>query len=105
MAFTTPYEHYMTCDIDTDVSCYVKMRGQLLINIVMDLINVLLGNSFVNTNRGNNRRETVFSMSSAPSNSRNGVLCDQLLGYSTVLTIELCFLCGPCRSYITRFQE
>jgi hypothetical protein len=31
-------------------------------------------------------------MSSAPSNSRNGVLSDQLLGYAMVLTIELCFL-------------
>jgi hypothetical protein len=27
----------------------------------------------------------------------SGVLCDQLLGYAKVLTIELYFLCGPCR--------
>jgi hypothetical protein len=26
-----------------------------------------------------------------------GIICDQLLGYMTVLTIELPFLCGPCR--------
>jgi hypothetical protein len=37
-------------------------------------------------------------MNSAPNGSRNGVLCDELLGYATVLAIELCFLCGPCRS-------
>jgi hypothetical protein len=48
--------------------------------------------------------KAVLSMSSAPGNSRNGVLCDQLLGYATVLTIELCFLCGLCRGYIMRFQ-
>jgi hypothetical protein len=36
------------------------------LNIVTDLINALPGNSFVNTNTGNNRRKTVF------------------------------FLCGPC---------
>jgi hypothetical protein len=34
-------------------------------NIVMDLINALPGNSFVNMNTGNNRRETLFSMWSA----------------------------------------
>jgi hypothetical protein len=53
----------------------------------------------------NDIRETVFSMWSGPSKNRNWVLCDQLLGYATVLTIELCFLCGPCRGYITRFPE
>jgi hypothetical protein len=35
--------------------------------IVMDLINALPGNSSVNTNTGNNRRESVFSMRSVPS--------------------------------------
>jgi hypothetical protein len=44
----------------------------------------------------------VFSMLSAPSNSRNGVLSDQLLGYATVLNNRICFLCGSCRVYITR---
>jgi hypothetical protein len=34
--------------------------------IVTDLINALPGNSSVNTNTGNNRKETVFSMWSAP---------------------------------------
>jgi hypothetical protein len=33
--------------------------------------------------------KAVFSMSSAPSNSRNGVLCDQLLGYATVTQVFL----------------
>jgi hypothetical protein len=37
----------------------------------------------------NNIRKTVFSMWSAPSNNRNWVLSDQLLGYATVLTKEL----------------
>jgi hypothetical protein len=57
----------------------------------------ILGKQSIARLRKNN--EVVFSMSFAPSNSRNGVLCDQLLGYATVLTIELCFLCGPCRGY------
>jgi hypothetical protein len=35
-------------------------------NIVTDFINALPGNSFVNTNTGNNKRKTVFSMRSAP---------------------------------------
>jgi hypothetical protein len=38
-------------------------------NNVTDLINALPGNSSVNTNRGNNRRETVFPMRSVPSKS------------------------------------
>jgi hypothetical protein len=37
--------------------------------IVTDLINALPGNSSVNTNRGNNRKENVFYMRSAPSKS------------------------------------
>jgi hypothetical protein len=32
--------------------------------------------------------EAVFSMSSTSSNGRNKVFCDQLLGYTTVLTNE-----------------
>jgi hypothetical protein len=56
----------------------------------------LRGNSSVNTVHYARLKEAVFSMSSAPSNSRNGVLCDQLLRYATVFTTELCFLCGPC---------
>jgi hypothetical protein len=75
------------------------------INIVMDLINALPGSSSVNTVHYATIEEAVFSMSSVPSNSRNGVLCGQLLGYTMVLPIELCFLCGPCCGYITRFQE
>jgi hypothetical protein len=35
-------------------------------SIVTDFINALPGNSSANTYRGNNRRETVFSMESAP---------------------------------------
>jgi hypothetical protein len=35
----------------------------------MNLISALPGNSSVNTNRGNNRRETVFSMRSASGKS------------------------------------
>jgi hypothetical protein len=35
----------------------------------MDFINALPGNSFVNTNTGNNRREAVFSVRSAPNNA------------------------------------
>lgn len=35
----------------------------------MDLINAMTSNTSVNTNRGNNRMETVFSMRSAPSKS------------------------------------
>jgi hypothetical protein len=38
----------------------------------------------------------VFSMSSVPSNSKNGIFCDQLLGYATIFTIELCVLCAGC---------
>jgi hypothetical protein len=38
-------------------------------NIVTNFISALPGNSSVNTNRGNNRREIVFSMRSAPSKS------------------------------------
>jgi hypothetical protein len=33
----------------------------------------------------------VFSMWSAPRNIRNWVLCDYLLGYATVLTLEEVF--------------
>jgi hypothetical protein len=73
--------------------------------IVTDLINALPGNSYVNTFQHATIDEAVLSMSSAPRNSKNGILCDQLLGYATVLTIELCFLCGPSRGYITRFPE
>jgi hypothetical protein len=55
---------------------------------VTDLINELPGNSPVNTVYYATI-EAVFSMSSAPSNSWNGVLCDQLLSYAKVLTREL----------------
>jgi hypothetical protein len=74
-------------------------------DIVTDFINTLPGNSYVNRVQRATIDEAVFCMSSAPSNSRNGVLCDQFLGYATVLTTELCFLCGPCRGYITRVPE
>jgi hypothetical protein len=53
------------------------------------LINALPGSTSVNMVHYETIEETVSSMSSAPSNSRNGLLCDQLLGYATVLTIEL----------------
>jgi hypothetical protein len=46
--------------------------------------------------------EAVFSLSSAQSKSKNEVLCGQLLGYTTVFTTGLCFLCGPYRGYIMR---
>jgi hypothetical protein len=77
----------------------------LWINIVTDVINAFPCNSSVNTVQHATRDEVVFSMSSASSNSRNGILCDQLLSHATVLIIELCFLCGPCCCYITRFPE
>jgi hypothetical protein len=50
----------------------------------------------------NDMGEIVFTMSSTPSNNRNWVLCVQLLGYASVLTITLCSLCDPCRGYVTR---
>jgi hypothetical protein len=34
--------------------------NSLVVSVVMDLTNTLPGNSSVNTNRHNNRRETVF---------------------------------------------
>jgi hypothetical protein len=49
----------------------------------------LLYNGFVNTMHYTTIDEAVFSMSSAPSNRRNGIVCDQLLGYARVLKIEL----------------
>jgi hypothetical protein len=64
-------------------------------DIVTDLINALPGSSSVNTVLYATIEEAMFSMSFAPSKSRNGVLCDQWLGYATVLAIKLCFLCGP----------
>jgi hypothetical protein len=70
------------------------------IDTVTDLINALPGNNYVNTVQHAIIDEDVFSMSSAPSNSRNGVLCNQLLGYATVLTMELF---SVWRSYIMRF--
>jgi hypothetical protein len=73
--------------------------------IVTDVINALPGNSYVDTVKQATIDEAVFSILSAPSNSRNGILCDQLLRYATVLTIEMCFLCGPFHGYITRFRE
>jgi hypothetical protein len=36
-----------------------------------------------------------------PGNSGNWVLCRQLLGYTPVLTTELCFPLGLCGVYIT----
>jgi hypothetical protein len=50
------------------------------------------GNSSVNTVQHETIDEAVFSMLSAPSNSRNRVLCDQLLGYTTILK-ENCAFC------------
>jgi hypothetical protein len=76
-----------------------------IIHIVTDSINALPGNSYVNTVQHATIDEAVFSMSSASSNSRNRVLCDQLLGHATVLIIRLWLLCGPCPGSITRFPE
>jgi hypothetical protein len=59
------------------------------VNCITHLINALPGSSSVNMVHYATIEEAVFSMLSAPSNSRNRVLCDQLLGYATVLTIEL----------------
>jgi hypothetical protein len=49
----------------------------------------LLCCSSVNTAHYATIEEAMFSMSSAPSSIRNGIVCDQLLDYATVLTIEL----------------
>jgi hypothetical protein len=56
---------------------------------VTDLVNALPDSSYINTVQHITIDEAVFSTMPAPSNSRNGVLCDQLLGYATVLTVEL----------------
>jgi hypothetical protein len=82
-----------------------KSNMKTCANIITDLINALPGNNYVNTVQHPTIDEAVFSISSAPSNSRNRVLSDQLIGYARVLTIELCFPCGPYRGYITRFPE
>jgi hypothetical protein len=71
--------------------------------MVTDLIKALPGNGSVNAPTCNNTGETVFYIWSARDNIRNWVLCDQTLGYTTVLTTELCFQCGPFRGYVTRF--
>jgi hypothetical protein len=68
-------------------------------SIVTDLINALSGYSYVNMVQHATIDEAVFSMSSAPSNSWNGVICDQLLGYAPVLTIELFSVWSMPRSY------
>jgi hypothetical protein len=49
----------------------------------------LLYNGSVNMVHYTTIEEAVFSMSSAPSNRRNGIVCDRLLVYARVLTIEL----------------
>jgi hypothetical protein len=46
----------------------IRINYTKFLHIAMDLINALPGNSFVNTNTGS-RRETVFSMRSAPRKS------------------------------------
>jgi hypothetical protein len=62
-------------------------------------INALPGSSYVNMVQHATIGEAVFSVSSEPSNSRNGVHCDQLLGYTTVLTIELLSVWSVLRLY------
>jgi uncharacterized membrane-anchored protein len=52
---------------DRNVRLYVTVLTTE--HIVTDLINALPGKGSVNTNRGSNRRKTVFSMRSAPSRS------------------------------------
>jgi hypothetical protein len=59
------------------------MDRLLFDNIVTYLINALPGSSSVNTVHYATIEEAGFSMSSAQSNTRNGVFCDQLLGYET----------------------
>jgi hypothetical protein len=80
-------------------------NGHMRYSIVTGLINALPGNSYVNTVQHAKIDEAVFPVSSVPSSNGNGVLCEQLLGYVSVLTIEMCFQCGPCCGYITRFSE
>jgi hypothetical protein len=50
---------------------YPDLVDDALYPVVRNLINALSGNSSVNANRGNNRRETVFSMRFAPSKRTN----------------------------------
>jgi hypothetical protein len=69
---------------------------------VTHFINAWPDNSYVNTIESATVDEAVFSMSSAPSNCRNGTLFERLLDYATILPIEVCFLCSPCLGYITR---
>jgi hypothetical protein len=46
--------------------CAVHQNFIKVHDIVTDLINALWGNSSVNTNTGNNRRENVFYLQSVP---------------------------------------
>jgi hypothetical protein len=70
-----------------------------MMNIVTDLIKTLPGSSSVNTIDCVTIEETVFSMSSAPSNSKNGVLCDQLLGTQRFLNITVLLMWSVSRLY------
>jgi 7-cyano-7-deazaguanine synthase in queuosine biosynthesis len=73
------------------MKCY-KLSTMKNKYIVTDFIKALLGNGSVNTSQhATIKEEAVLSMWSAPSNNRNWVLCDLLLGYATVLTIEEVF--------------
>jgi hypothetical protein len=53
---------------------YYDFKGE---HNVIDLINALPRNSYGTTVQRATIEEVVFSMSSAPNNSRNGALCDQ----------------------------
>jgi hypothetical protein len=76
---------------------------------VMDLINMLQGNSSVNTVQ-HTIDEAAFSTLSAPSSSGTTGLCNPLLSNSSVNTLprkrwthqqyRLCFLWGMCRVLI-----
>jgi hypothetical protein len=69
------------------------------------LINAFPGNSYVNTVQHATIDEAVFPMSSAPSNSKNRVLCDQLQGYATILTIELFSVWSVPQNYAGNKQK
>jgi hypothetical protein len=61
--------------------------------LLTDLINALPGNSSVNTVQHATIYEAVFSMSSAPSNSRITGLCNPFLGHGSIHTFPHM---GPC---------
>jgi hypothetical protein len=84
--------------INSDISFYeisIYKFNQLYINhnTVIDLINVLPGNSSVNTSQHATINEAVFCMSSAPSTGGKTGFCNPLLGNGSVNTFPRI---GPC---------